>query len=131
MEASIQIEPLNHIKLPELTQLVIEAANNVLAEIGPGFETQIYQRALGLELEAQDIPYHREVWIDLFYRNQRVGHKRVDFVIGDLLVLIKSEKTLTEMDEIQAYTFLKNSGCEAGLLLNFGGPTLEIKHLEK
>ena len=85
MEATLQIEPLNHIKLPELTELVITAAQNVLAEIGPGFEAQIYQRALGLELEAQDLPFHREVWIDLFYRNQRVGHKRVDFVIGDLM----------------------------------------------
>jgi GxxExxY protein len=131
MEATLQIEPLNHIKLPELTELVIAAAQNVLAEIGPGFETQIYQRALGLELEAQDLPFHREVWIDLFYRNQRVGHKRVDFVIGDLMVLVKSETELKELDEIQAYTFLKNSGCEAGLMLNFGKTNLEIKHLEK
>ncbi|MAT43359.1 MAG: GxxExxY protein [Anaerolineaceae bacterium] len=131
MEATLQIEPLNHIKLPELTELVIAAAQNVLAEIGPGFETQIYQRALGLEMEAQDLPFHREVWIDLFYRNQRVGHKRVDFVIGDLMVLVKSETELKELDEIQAYTFLKNSGCEAGLMLNFGKTNLEIKHLEK
>ncbi len=131
MEATLQIEPLNNIKLPEITELVIAAAQNVLAEIGPGFETQIYQRALGLELEAQDLPFHREVWIDLFYRNQRVGHKRVDFVIGDLMVLIKSETELKELDEIQAYTFLKNSGCEAGMMLNFGKTALEIKHLEK
>lgn len=131
MEATLQIEPLNNIKLPEITELVIAAAQNVLAEIGPGFETQIYQRALGLELEAQDLPFHREVWIDLFYRNQRVGHKRVDFVIGDLMVLMKSETELKELDEIQAYTFLKNSGCEAGMMLNFGKTTLEIKHLEK
>jgi len=131
MEATLQIEPLNNIKLPEITELVIAAAQNVLAEIGPGFETQIYQRALGLELEAQDLPFHREVWIDLFYRNQRVGHKRVDFVIGDLMVLMKSETELKELDEIQAYTFLKNSGCEAGMMLNFGKTALEIKHLEK
>lgn len=131
MEATIQIEPLNHIRLPELSELVITAAKNVLSEIGPGFETQIYQRALGLELEAQDIPFHREVWIDLFYRNQRVGHKRVDFVIGDLMVIARSAPELDEMDEIQAHTFLKNSGCEAGMLLNFGKTALEIKHIEK
>lgn len=131
MEATLQIEPKQHIKLTELTELVIAAAQNVLAEIGPGFETQIYQRALGLELEAQDLPFHREVWIDFFYRNQRVGHKRVDFVIGDLMVLIKSETEIKERDEIQAYTFLKNSGCEAGLMLNFGKTNLEIKHIEK
>lgn len=131
MEATIQIEPLNHIKLSELTELVIAAAENVLAEIGPGFETQIYQRALGLELEAQDITFHREVWIDLFYRNQRVGHKRVDFVIGDLMALVKSDTGLSELDEIQAQTFLKNSGCDAGLIINFGKTSLEIKHIEK
>lgn len=131
MESTIQIQPLTQLKLAEIIELVIAAAENVHAEIGPGFETQIYQRALGLELEAQDIPFHREVWIDLFYRNQRVGHKRVDFVIGDLMLLLKSQTQIDTLDEIQAYTFLRNSGCEAGIILNFGTTELEIKHIEK
>ena len=131
MESTIHIKPLDQKNLAETTELVIEAAKNVHAEIGPGFETQIYQRALGLELESQDIPFHREVWIDLFYRNQRVGHKRIDFVIGDLLVIVKSQPAIDKMDEIQAHTFLRNAGCEAGLLINFGTTKLEIVDIEK
>lgn len=131
MEATIQIRPVPQMNMAELTQLVIAAAENIFAEIGPGFETQIYQRALGLELESQDFEFHREVWIDLFYRNQRVGHKRVDFVIGDLMLLVKSQEKLEAMDEIQAHTFLRNAGCEAGLIFNFGSTQLEIKHIEK
>jgi GxxExxY protein len=131
MEPSIQIKPLDQKNLAETTKLVIKAAENVHAEIGPGFETQIYQRALGLELESQDIPFHREVWIDLFYRNQRVGHKRIDFVIGDLLVIVKSQAAVEEIDEIQAHTFLRNAGCEAGLLINFGTTKFQIIHIEK
>jgi GxxExxY protein len=131
MESSITIKPLTQKNLADTIQLVIAAAENVHAEIGPGFETQIYQRAMGLELESQDIPFHREVWIDLFYRNQRIGHKRIDFVIGDLLVIVKSQAAIDEMDEIQAHTFLRNAGCEAGLLINFGTSAMQIINIEK
>jgi GxxExxY protein len=131
MESSIQIKPLAQKNLADTIQLVIAAAKNVHAEIGPGFETQIYQRAMGLELESQDIPFHREVWIDLFYRNQRIGHKRIDFVIGDLLVIVKSQTAIDAMDEIQAHTFLRNAGCEAGLLINFGTSAMQIINIEK
>ncbi len=131
MESSIQIKPLAQKNLADTIQLVIAAAKNVHAEIGPGFETQIYQRAMGLELESQDIPFHREVWIDLFYRNQRIGHKRIDFVIGDLLVIVKSQAAIDAMDEIQAHTFLRNAGCEAGLLINFGTSAMQIINIEK
>lgn len=131
MESTIQIKPLAQKNLADTIQLVIAAAENVHAEIGPGFETQIYQRAMGLELESQDIPFHREVWIDLFYRNQRIGHKRIDFVIGDLLVIVKSQAAIEDMDEIQAHTFLRNAGCEAGLLINFGTSKMQIINIEK
>jgi len=43
----------------------------------------IYQRALTKEFPAHGLEYEREVWMDVTYKGEKVGRKRVDFVIGD------------------------------------------------
>lgn len=114
----------------DVTSLVTVAAENVYANVGPGFEIQIYQRAMGLELDALKIPYSRDLWIDLVYRQQRIGHKRVDFVIDDLMLLARAQPALDIPDEIQASTYLRNTGCKAVLLVNFGANQFEFRHIQ-
>ena len=119
--------------LSALTSHVIAAAQEVHRTLGPGFEEMIYQRALALELPAHGLEYSREVWVDVLYKGQKVGRKRVDFVIGDdtgeVLVEVKAKAGLEEVDFVQALSYLKASGHRVGLLLNFGGPQLGIKRL--
>ena len=69
--------------LSALTGRIIAAAQEVYNTIGPGFEEKIYQRALALELPAQGLEYSREVLIDVHYKEETVGKKRVDFLIDD------------------------------------------------
>ena len=57
--------------------------------LGPGFREVIYQRALALELPVNDLDYSREVWIDIYYRDRRIGRKRVDFIIEEVMLEIK------------------------------------------
>jgi GxxExxY protein len=75
----------------------------------------------------------REVWIDVMYRDEKVGRKRVDSVVGDdsgdVMVEIKAKAALDEVDFIQTLSYLKASGYKVGLLLNFGGKRLEVKRL--
>ncbi len=113
----------------ELTGKIIAAAQTVHHNLGPGFEEVIYQRALALELLAQGLDYSRETWIDVHYRGQVIGRKRVDFFIEGVMVEIKSKVFLEDVDVIQALSYLKASGFEIGLLLNFGAKKLEIKRL--
>ena len=113
----------------ELTGKIIAAAQTVHHNLGPGFEEVIYQRALALELLAQGLDYSRETWIDVHYRGQVIGRKRVDFFIEGVMVEIKAKALLEDVDVIQALSYLKASGFEIGLLLNFGAKKLEIKRL--
>jgi GxxExxY protein len=99
----------------------------------PGFQEVIYQRALAKEFPGHGVECSREVWIDVMYKGEKVGHKRVDFVVGDnsgdVMVEIKAKAALEEVDFVQALSYLKASGYKVGLLLNFGGKHLEVKRL--
>jgi GxxExxY protein len=67
--------------------------------------------------------------MDIHYRGVRVGRKRVDFVIDDVMVEIKAKSSIEDVDFVQALSYLKASGFTVGLLLNFGRKSLTIKRL--
>ena len=115
--------------LSELTSRIIAAAVEVHRVLGPGFREIIYQRALAKELLVQGLDFSREVWIDVLYKGEKVGKHRVDFMVEDCMVEIKAKAALDEIDFMQTLSYLKASGCELALLLNFGAKKLEIKRL--
>jgi GxxExxY protein len=115
--------------LSDVTARIIAAALEVYRVLGPGFMEVIYQRALALELPAHGLEFSREVWIDVFYKGEKVGRKRVDFVIDEVMVEIKAKSALEPVDFVQTLSYLKASGHKVALLLNFGGQKLEIKRL--
>lgn len=120
--------------LSELTSKAIRAMKVVSRELGPGFQEVIYQRALALEFPAHDLDFAREVWMDVRYRGQLVGKKRVDFVVSDksgsFMLEIKAKAVLEDVDFVQALSYLRASGYKIGLLVNFGGKQqLEVRRL--
>ncbi|MCK4900223.1 MAG: GxxExxY protein [Anaerolineales bacterium] len=115
--------------LSELTGRIIAAAQQVHRELGPGYEERIYQRALALELPAHALDFSREVWIDVLYKGQKIGRKRVDFIIEGVLAELKAKAEIEAVAIIQTLSYLKASGFHVGLLLNFGSKSLEIKRL--
>jgi GxxExxY protein len=119
--------------LSALTGRIIGAAQEVHRFLGPGFEEVIYQRALARELQAQGLEFEREVSMDVLYKGEKVGRKRVDFVVGDntgdVMLEIKAKSALDGVDFVQALSYLKASGYKVGLLINFGAQRLEIKRL--
>ncbi|MBN1218749.1 MAG: GxxExxY protein [Anaerolineae bacterium] len=115
--------------LSEITSRIIAAAQEVHRQLGPGFEEVIYQRALARELPAQQLEFSREVWIDVLYKGEKIGRKRVDFMVEEVMVEIKAKAELDAVAFVQTLSYLKASGYKIGLLLNFGGVKLEIKRL--
>ena len=115
------------------TARILAAAHEVHCCLGPGFEEVIYQRALERELPTHDLDCSREVWIDVLYKGQKVGSKRVDFVVGNglnsVMLEIKAKADLEDVDFVQALSYLKASGFKVGLLINFGARKLQVKRL--
>jgi GxxExxY protein len=115
--------------LSDVTGRIIAAAQEVHHTLGAGYEEVFYQRAMAMELPAQGLGFSREVWIEVHYKAQRLGKKRVDFIIEGVMVEIKAKTTLEEVDFVQTLSYLKASNFKVGLLLNFGAKSLEIRRL--
>ena len=115
--------------LSDVTARIIAAATEVHRGLGPGFEEVIYQRALARELPAYGLEFSREVWMDVRYKGVKVGSKRVDFVIDQVMLEIKPKATLEDVDFVQTLSYLKASGYKVGLLINLGAVKLQVKRL--
>lgn len=117
-------------KHSELTGKIIGCAMEVHKNLGLGFPEIIYQRALEIELQNHNINFLKEKEISIFYKNQIVGKRRVDFLVEDeIAVELKAISKLEDKELNQTLNYLKAYKLEIGLLLNFGSNSLEFKRL--
>lgn len=114
----------------EITRQVIGAAMKVHSTLGNGFQEVIYQRALAIEMEFQGLSFVREKEMEIFYRQQLIGTRRVDFFVeGYIMVEIKALARLEDVHLAQAINYLEAYQMQIGLLLNFGARSLEFKRV--
>ena len=111
------------------TFAIIGAAMEVHSQLGCGFLEPVYQEAFSIELALRGIPFEREVQLPILYKGQRLSScYRVDFrCYGEIIVELKALGNLSGIEESQLINYLKASGHPIGLLLNFGGSSLEFK----
>ncbi len=114
----------------ELTHKIIGCAMQVHRTLGNGFQEVIYQRALAIELDHEGIDFEREKVMPIFYRDIEIGTRRVDFFIDNkIMVEIKARTELDDTHLNQAMNYLEAYKMRIGLLINFGGNSLQFKRV--
>ena len=105
----------------EITEKIIGAAQRVHNTLGYGFLEKVYQNALVIELRTLGFNVDVEQPIAVHYHGEIVGIYVADIVVdGKVILEIKAVKELSEIHEVQLVNYLKATGIEVGLLINFG-----------
>lgn len=110
---------------------IIGAAMEVHNIIGCGFTEPIYQEAFEEELRLREIPYQREKTLHFSYKGKILSKEfRPDFICYDkIIVELKAVDEFVDEHFAQVYNYLKASGLQLGLLINFGNKSLEYKRI--
>ena len=112
----------------ELTERIIGCALRVHRVLGPGFLESVYQKSLAHELGKARLKVSCEQRLEVFYDGTLVGEFIPDMVVdGSVIVENKAIRTLVTAHEVQLVNYLKATGLDIGLLLNFGGAGLQVK----
>ena len=116
--------------LNAVTERVIGSAMEVSNVLGVGFLEKVYENALVLELQRNEIPCKRQVSIRVAYKGSTAGEYIIDLLVDQrIIVELKAVRLLDDVHAAQCLNYLKATGYPLCLLINFGRPRLEIRRL--
>jgi len=113
---------------------IVGAAMEVYNTLGSGFLEAVYQEALEIELAERSIPFESQKELYVYYKGRRLERTYAADVVafGKIIVDLKALDRLTSREEAQLLNYLKATGIELGLLINFGAAgKLEWKRMIK
>ena len=114
----------------DCTRTIIGCAMRVHSTLGNGFQEVIYQRALEIEMALANLTFEREFEMPIYYHEQHIGTRRVDFLVETkIMVELKAIVELEDVHLAQSINYLEAFNVKTGLLINFGGKSLQFKRL--
>ena len=112
----------------DITEKIIGACMEVSNELGFGFLESVYEKALVIALRENGLNVEEQSPLEVRFRNISVGDFKADIVVDNcVLVELKAVNSLRPEHEAQIINYLKGTGIQIGLLVNFGRPKLEWK----
>ena len=116
--------------LNELTGEIIRCAFVVSNELGAGFLEKVYENALAHELRKGGLAVQQQKGIQVVYDGVVVGEYAADLVVnGSVIVELKAVKAFDKVHYAQCLNYLKATGTEVCLLINFGTPRVDVRRI--
>ena len=114
-------------KYSDITEKIIKCAYDVYNSLGSGFLEKVYENALVVKLNKTGLKAEQQFPISVSFENEIVGEFIADILVEDKIILeLKAVQELNEIHEAQIINYLKATGIEIGLLINFG-PKIQIR----
>jgi GxxExxY protein len=105
----------------DITSKILKAFFNVYNKLGYGFLEKVYENSLLIELKKQGLDCKKQVTLDVFYDEFKVGLYYADIIVNDCVIIeLKAADGIVEEHEAQLINYLRATKIEVGLLLNFG-----------
>jgi GxxExxY protein len=115
----------------ELTGKILAACFEVSNELGCGFLESVYQNALIIALQEKELKVEPEHELTVIFRGQAVGQFYADLLVeNNVIIELKAVSALNENHKAQILNYLKATGIDVGLLVNFGAPKLEYRRFD-
>ena len=112
------------------TERIIGCAYAVGRTLGSGFLEKVYENALNHELCKAGLTVRSQWPIQVLYDGVLVGDFVADLLVEDrVLVEVKSVGAMTDIHMAQCLNYLKGTGLKVCLLVNFGGPSVEVRRI--
>ena len=116
----------------ELTKKILEACFEVSKELGSGFLESVYEKALLVALRQKGLSAASQVKLQVKFRGVIVGDFFADILVDNKVLLeLKAVSRILSEHKAQTINYLKATGIEVGLLINFGNPKIEYIRLHK
>jgi len=113
---------VNLMEINEITAEIIDAGLSIHRELGPGLLESVYESILYYELERRGLKVERQVPIPLLWKGMLIKESfRADLIVEQqVIVELKSIEKMMPVHKKQVLTYLRITGLQIGLLLNFG-----------
>jgi len=118
------------LRLDKITEKIIGCVHQVSNVLGPGFLEKVYENALAVELEQAGIQVAQQHRIEVRYKDVLVGEFVADLLVeGCVIVEIKAITSLNDFHTAQCLNYLKATGLQVCLLVNFSAPKATVKRV--
>lgn len=114
----------------ELSYQIVGLAMQVHRELGFGFSEKVYENALMMLLRQERLPALQQAPLSVYFRGEVVGDYYADIVIESKIILeLKSVDRIIDAHRSQVLNYLKATGLQLAIILNFGKKKLEHERL--
>ena len=117
-------------RLDQITEKIIGCVHQVSNILGTGFLEKVYENALAMELAQAGLPVAQQRRIEVRYKEVLVGDFVADILVEECVIVeIKAVKALDDVHTAQCLNYLKATGLQVCLLVNFGAPKATVKRV--
>lgn len=117
-------------EMDKLTEKIIGCAYTVSNTLGSGFLEKVYENALAHQILKIGLRVEQQYPIKVSYDGVPVGEFFADLLIEEqVLIELKAINLLGEPQVAQALNYLRATELPVCLLMNFGRPRIEVRHL--
>ncbi|MCZ2126295.1 MAG: GxxExxY protein [Anaerolineales bacterium] len=111
----------------ELSYSIVKSAYEVFNALGPGFQEKIYEESMKVVLKKYGYALEQQKQVEVFFQGVVVGVHKLDLIVEDRVILeLKAASEIIPVHKQQALAYLKATGLELALVINFGAARLQV-----